>query len=209
MSRVLVRPMAPLLAPLAQVWQAPVWLLAGALLLPGPATAEETAMAPEAAAEADAFSGTYDVEGLTVDQRSGDTRRISGHVVLTREDDHWKAAAELETQYPTHGGPMRTDVIGTGEGRRESDGLAGTARTQLVIQTVPGVDTNFAFVPRRVGPRIVSTWTARLQKDGTLLVELVNEPAEGEHYSPTHTTLHGTRVVMPQERRKKKRHGAP
>jgi hypothetical protein len=192
-ARVAARALAPLF---------PVCLLTGALLVPEPARAEEPASAAGAAAEADPFSGTYDVDGLTVDQRSGDTRRISGHVVLTRDGEIWRAAAELETQYPTPGGPLRTDVIGTGEGHREGAGLAGTARTQLVIQTVPGVDTDFAFVPRKVGPRIVSTWTAQLRKDGTLLVELVNSPAEGEHYAPTRTTLHGTRVVMPQEKRK-------
>ena len=147
----------------------------------------------------DPFSGTYDVKGLTVDQKSGDTRVIEGHVVLTRKNDVYAAAAELETQFPTHGGPMRTDVIGTGEGRLEGGVLQGTAKTQLVIQTVPGVDTDFAFIPRQVGPRIQSSWTARLERDGTLVVELSNRGQEGEAYSPTKTTLKGRRVVMPRE----------
>ena len=94
---------------------------------------------------------------------------------------------------------MRTDVIGTGEGKPSASGLAGSADTQLVVQTVPGVDTNFAFIPRQVGPKLVSTWTAHLEPDGTLLVELTNHGAEGEVYSPTKTTLRGKRVQMPQE----------
>jgi len=147
----------------------------------------------------DPYSGTYDVLGTTVDTKSGDTRRIEGHVVLTRKSGHYAAAAELETDFPTHGGAMRTDVIGTGEGKQSGKGLAGTASTQLVIQTVPGVDTAFAFIPRQVGARLVSTWVAHLEADGTLVVELTNHGAKGEVYSPTKTTLRGKRVVMPQE----------
>jgi hypothetical protein len=75
------------------------------------------------------------------------------------------------------------------------------AHTQLVIQTVPGVDTDFAYIPRVVGPRLVSDWTARLERDGTLVVELANRGEEGEDYVPTKTTLRGRRVKMPSEQR--------
>jgi hypothetical protein len=150
-------------------------------------------------AASDPYSGTYDVLGTTVDTRSGDTRRIEGHIVLTRKNGHYAAAAELETDFPTHGGALRTDVIGTGNGKPSGKGLAGSAETQLVMQTVPGVDTGFAFIPRQVGPRLVSTWVAHLETDGTLLIELTNQGAKGETYSPTKTTLRGKRVQMPQE----------
>lgn len=172
------------------------WLLAGALVLPAPAQPET----PPSPGE-DAWAGTYDVKGLTVDQRSGDTRRIEGHVVLSRKGDGWVAAAQLKTDYPTVGGPVHTDVIGNGEGTWSGGRLAGTAHTQLVIQTVPGVDTDFAYIPRVVGPRLVSDWTARLDRDGTLVVELTNRGEEGEDYAPTRTTLRGHRVQMPSERR--------
>jgi len=163
------------------------------LFLSAPPTAAETAAAD------DPFSGTYDVKGMTTDVTSGDTRRIEGHIVLTKKGDGWAAASELETDFPTHGGPVRTDVIGTGKGVRKGEGLEGEAHTQLVIQTVPGVDTDFAFIPRQVGPRIVSKWKAHLAKDGTLVVELSNTPEKGEQYSPTKTTLKGVRVEMPAE----------
>jgi hypothetical protein len=177
------------------------WLLAGIFVLPAVSLAEEKMGARTITSEAanDPWGGTYDVIGLTVDQRTGDTRRISGHVVLTKKNDHYAAAAELETDFPTLGGPLRTDVIGTGEGKVERGRLGGTARTQLVIQTVPGVDTDFAFIPREVGPRIRSSWSASLEPDGTLLVELTNRGEEGEKYSPTKTTLRGKRVEMPKQ----------
>lgn len=149
-------------------------------------------------AGADPFSGTWQMQGMTTDVKSGDTRRIEGHVVLTRKGDHWAAASELVTQFPTLGGPVHTDVIGTGDGRRVGDQLAGEAHTQLVIQTVPGVDPDFAFIPRQVGPRIVSKWTARFEGD-VLVVELANQPDAGEQYTPTKTVLKGKRVEMPQK----------
>jgi hypothetical protein len=170
-----------------------VWLLAAALLLPG--------ADPVASAEAeteDPYSGTYDVTGLTVDQKTGDTRRVDGHVVLTKKNGHWAVASELETDFPTPGGALRTDVIGTGEGRLVGGKLAGTTQTQLVIQTVPGVDTDFAFIPREVGPRLVSSWTAWIDADGTMKAEISNRGEEGEVYSPTKTTLRGKRVTMPK-----------
>ena len=45
---------------------------------------------------------------------------------------------------------MDTDVIGTGDGTVDGRSLRGRAETQLVIASVPGVDTAFAFVPRTV-----------------------------------------------------------
>lgn len=153
--------------------------------------------APGAGAEEEAFAGRYDVKGTTVDITSGDTRRIEGTMVLTLKDGVYSTHADLSTNFPTQGGAIRADVIGSGEGRVEGAVLSGTAETQLVMQTVPGVDTAFAFIPRRVGPRIVSTWSARWVND-VLVVELSNQPAEGETYSPTRTTLRGTRVTAPE-----------
>jgi hypothetical protein len=155
------------------------------------------AVDPGRAAEpaSDPFSGTYTVIGTTVDVQSGDTRRIEGHLVLTLKNGSYTAVSELSTDFPSHGGPVHTDVLGNGEGERNGDVLSGTAQTQLVIQTVPGVDPNFAFIPRRVGPRLVSSWKAHLESDGTLVVELANRAAEGETYRPTTTTLRGKRVA--------------
>lgn len=146
---------------------------------------------------ADPFSGTYRVRGLTTDVTRGDTRRIEGIIVLTEKDGVYSTNVELETKYPSAGGPVDAQVIGTGAAERSGQVLSGTAETQLVMSTVPGVDTEFAWVPRTVGPRLVSTWKARFRQDGTLVVEIRNQPAEGEDYLPTTTTLYGTRIEEP------------
>ena len=148
--------------------------------------------------DSDPFSGSYRVRGLTTDVVRGDTRRIQGIVVLTEEDGVYSTNSELETKYPSAGGPVDAQVIGTGSGARSGDALSGTTQTQLVMSTVPGVDTGFAWVPRTVGPRLVSTWKAHFRRDGTLLVEIQNQPAEGVEYSPTTTTLYGTRIEEPE-----------
>lgn len=168
---------------------APLLALGAWLAEPGPARAEAE----------DPYSGTYDMRGMTTDLASGDQRRIEGHVVLAKKGKGWSASSELATEYPTEGGPVHTEVIGSGAGVAAGGGLEGTAHTQLVIGTVPGLHSGFQFVPRQVGPRIVSKWKAHLEKDGTLVVELSNQPEPGETYSPTKTTLRGKRVQMPAE----------
>jgi hypothetical protein len=157
-----------------------------------------TAPAPEpSVSSSDPFPGSYRVKGLTTDVLHGDTRRIDGIIVLTEMEGAYSTNAELETKYPSAGGPVDADVIGTGDGKRSGDALRGVTQTQLVMSTVPGVDTGFAWVPRTVGPRLESTWTAHFRPDGTLVVEIQNEPAEGVEYSPTTTVLYGTRIEEP------------
>jgi len=146
-------------------------------------------------AAADPFTGTWNARGRTTDLHTGDTRVIEGVVVLTLAEGVYSGSSELETQYPAEGGPIDAHVLGIATGTREGDVLRGTAETQLVMGTVPGLHADFAFVPRTVGARLASTFTARIQRDGTLLIELENQPAEGEeNYQPTRTTLNGTRA---------------
>jgi len=159
----------------------------------------EAAEAEDAAGASDPFPGTYRVKGLTTDIRSGDTRRIAGIVVFGGiEDGYYSTKADLETKYPSEGGAVDAHVVGTGTGRPGGEGVvAGKAETQLVLGAVPGLDAEFAFAPRTVGPRIVSTWTAKFRQDGTLIVEFENTGAAGEAYSPTRTKLFGTKIVEP------------
>ena len=85
-------------------------------------------------------------------------------------------------------------MIGKGEGQVEGRTLKGTAHTQLVMATVPGVDPGFAFIPRLVSTRIRSNTVATVAADGTVTIEIENQPESGEQYAPTRTTLRGTRV---------------
>ena len=73
----------------------------------------------------------------------------------------------------------------------------GTARTQIVVSSVPGVDTGFAFIPRMVSTRIVSTSIGEFGPGGTLSLEIQSEAAEGEDYVSTRTKLSGKRVEDP------------
>ena len=63
-------------------------------------------------------------------------------------------------------------------------------------------DVAFAFVPRQVGPRLVSTSVAEFFPDGSIHIELQNQPAsEEEDYLPTETTLVGYRTEAAPEAR--------
>jgi len=142
-------------------------------------------------------SGVYQVIGQTVDKQSGDTREIFGTVVVDQQDDEYSTSFELKTEYPVEGGSMIADVIGEGGGRIEGGRMVGTSRTQLVMAMVPGVDTAFAFMPRSIGPRIVSRTEGTLRRDGTLEFRVENEAATegGQGYRPTRTILRATRVA--------------
>ena len=87
--------------------------------------------------------------------------------------------------------------VGKGQGTVKEDVLEGTADTQIVMSTVAGVDASFAYVPRRVSERIVSSSKATVSPDGKVKIEITSRPAEGDTYPPTRTTLEGELVSKP------------
>ena len=140
------------------------------------------------------ISGTWRVDGVTVEKASGKTRQISGTIILAEEGGKFRSTFDLETTLPTEGGPTHADVIGEGEGSIDGRKIAGTSRTQIVVAGAPNIDPSFAFVPRRVGARIVSSTKGTLADDGTISLEIESEPAPGETYAATRTTLTGSLI---------------
>jgi hypothetical protein len=150
--------------------------------------------AVEEEAEALPVAGMYEVTGVTVARESGHKREIAGIVILAADGGSYTATFDLDTTYPGADQALPAEVIGKGEGTIEGRTLRGRAETQLVMATVPGIDPGFAFVPRMVSTRIASRTTASVAADGTVSIEIENEPAKGSEYAPTRTTLHGSRV---------------
>jgi hypothetical protein len=142
------------------------------------------------------LAGLWKVEGATVEKDNEANRRtISGTVVLSQEGNRYTSTFTMKTVLPTpEGASVDTDVIGKGEGEIQGRILRGTAHTQLVMATVPGVDTGFAFVPRQVSTRIVSSVKGEVKRDGTLALEIESSPEAGEVYRPTRTQLTGRRA---------------
>lgn len=140
------------------------------------------------------ISGQYEVAGVTVETESGAQRPIAGKVIVLREGGSYTTHFELSTPYGGSGAAA-AEVIGTGSGNVVDSLLRGRVETQLVLGQVPGVDVGFAFMPRQVGPRLISTSVAEFFPDGSVRIELENQPAsEEEDYAPTMTTLVGYRV---------------
>ena len=152
-------------------------------------TSEEAAGGPAPAS----ITGRYEVTGVTIDQATGGQRPILGRMSLRVEGDRYTSHFELSTRYPGSQA-VPAEVVGTGQGTVEGDLLRGSADTTLVASSVPGVDVGFAFVPREVSTRIVSTSEARLFADGSVRIEIENAPASGAEYAPTRTILVGYRV---------------
>ena len=140
------------------------------------------------------ISGRYEVEGVTVDVATGSQRDISGTVILSENGSTYTATFDLDTVFPTPEGEFQAEVIGEGSGTIEGRTLTGQAKTQVIISSVAGVDPRFAFIPRRTTTRIVSKSTTTIAADGSVEIEIENEPSEGENYSPTRTTMRGVRV---------------
>ena len=165
------------------------WLPSLSLLLTCPFLISDAG--PSRAAEAAWASGRYRVEGETVDKATGARREISGTITLQQEGDEYSATFELRTVLPGTATPAQAQVLGTGSGKVEGRTLRGTADTQILSSAVPGVDAGFVGMPRQVSARIRSSSVAELAADGRISIEIDNEPAQGEAYRPTRTTLHG------------------
>lgn len=157
--------------------------------------AADVAAPPPSAAAGSAepvLSGMWNVEGVTVETVSGKTRQIAGTIILAQEGKHYTSTFDLDTTLPSEGGPVHANVIGEGEGNVEGRTLSGTTHTQIIVSGAPNVDTGFAYVPRTVGTRIISKTKATLAEDGTIAIEIESEPAPGETYASTKTTLKGS-----------------
>ena len=175
--------------------------LVGLALLSAVASPASAAEAAEDALAAGAASGRYRVSGETVDKATGARRAISGSITVQHEGDAYTASFELRTVLPgPQASPAQAQVLGTGSGKVEGRTLRGTASTQILSSSVPGVDAGFVGMPRRVSARIRSSSVAEIAPDGSISVEIDNEPASGDAYRPTHTLLKGRReVVRPLE----------
>lgn len=149
--------------------------------------------APEQAASREAvFTGTWEVEGKTVEKESGATRALSGLIILVQEGSDYTATFDLETAFPGPDGPIEAQIIGSGSGKVEGTTLRGTARTQIVQALVAGVDARFALLPRTYSPHFMSTTGAMLNEDGSITIHIDSTGEESEDYAATHTTLTGT-----------------
>ena len=168
-------------------------LVAGLLAALGCGAGEQES-APGEPDHAVPISGRYEVRGVTVALESGHKREIAGTVILAAEGGTYIATFDLSTTYPGAEEALPAELIGKGEGTVKGRTLTGTAQTQLVMATVPGVDPGFAFIPRLVSTRIRSSTVATVSADGTVTVKIESTPAAGAQYAPTRTTLRGSRI---------------
>jgi len=140
------------------------------------------------------IAGQYEVSGTTIETGTGSKRDIGGTVILAEDGDEYTATFHLATAFDSASGAMPAEVIGKGSGRIDGRELRGTAETQIVVSTVPGIDPAFAFIPRITSVRIVSNSVTSIAADGSVVIQIENQPAAGEDYSPSRTALRGIRI---------------
>ena len=133
-------------------------LMLSALLLVPMGCGSEQSVGPPAPVSAanlgdTSISGLYEVSGLTTELETGDQREIAGTIIMAQEGGGYTSTFNLRTMFPTPSGALPAEVIGKGDGSIDGNVLTGKATTQIVMSTVPGVDSSFAFM-HRSGSRV-------------------------------------------------------
>jgi len=170
-------------------------LLTALLLGCGDAGSDTATPDVAAATPAAPIEGTYRVSGTTVDKATGSERGVSGTIVVRTAGDTYTSTFSLNTTLHGSGEPQKAELIGQGEGMVKGRKLSGTAETQMIVALVPGVDAGFGMLPRVATARMVNTAEADIGSDGSVRIEIESDPAPGEEYPPTRTTLRGKRIA--------------
>ena len=152
------------------------------------------------------MEGFYEAKGVTTVKSTGSRRRLKGTFIVTHapEGEGYDIRFSFKTQMSTPGGPQRADLIGTGEARVVDAKVVGSAETQLLLASVPGVDPQFAFIPGQLGPRIEQTFVmSATDEEGEFKSEIESEAVSGNEYPATRTTLRVKLVdaTVPEDKR--------
>jgi len=176
----------------------PLGLLPTLLLLggaPAPAGADEPLPA--------SLEGYYRARGVTTEEASRHTRPIEGTILVTAlpegddagEGEGYALRFSFRTKRTTPDGSLRADLIGIGSGRVDDGALLGRTETQVIVAAIPGIDPQFAFIPGRLGPRIVSDFRMRAGDAAERFhAEIETRPAAGFEYAATRTRLDLERI---------------
>jgi hypothetical protein len=141
-----------------------------------------------------ALSGTYVVEGVTVQALTGRQRPIDGTLELAVRGDRYEVSFDLDTTAPDRDEPLPVHVRGTGRGFVVGDVLTGTTEEWMSL-AVPPEESAGIVLPDAAGIAIVSSSQGSFEADGTFQVMLQNEPRPGQDYVPSVTVLHGRRAT--------------
>lgn len=185
---------------------APLAVFFPALLVVAACGSEEAATfvddpPPVASAAERALSGTYQLEGVTVQALSGQQREISGTLQLDVAGGRYEVDFELGTTAPDFDEPVPVQVRGTGRGFVVGKVLTGTTEEWMTLVPPEGglgeVKLEGVRLPARAGRKIVSTSHASFDADGAFQIVLQNYPAPGERYEASMSVLEGRRIGGP------------
>lgn len=154
------------------------------------ASAEDGVQAPS--------DGIWEIQGTTTVTVTGDVRQAYGRVVLARARDGYATTFNLQTSVLTPEGSRKVDITGSGTGSLQAGVLQGQTESQWLMAAIPGLDPQFAFIPGRLGPRIVSTFEMRpISGSDDYQIEITSVGVAGDagqNYAPTVSTFRAQRV---------------
>ncbi len=142
--------------------------------------------------DAAAASGVYEVRGVTVQSLTGRQRAIAGVLNLGVEGERYRVSFELDTTAPEVGSEASVRVRGDGRGFIVGRIFSGTTEQWMSLKGPAAARDR--PLPPGVGLKLVSSSQASFDDAGVFQILLQNQPAPGQRYTPSITTLAGRRV---------------
>ncbi len=141
------------------------------------------------------IGGRFDLRGWTTLSQSGERRAIAGNVIFDQRGADYTATYQLGTRITTDDGPRRASVVGRGSGHITGNVIEGSAETQLIFSSAPGIDVTVPYVPKRFGPIITQLVQGTVDESGELELRIEYRPVEGGPPEASSTVLRGRRVA--------------
>jgi hypothetical protein len=160
---------------------------------PDDGTIQPIAAPPPTGVDAEAVSGTYEVQGVTVQALTGRQRSIQGTLELDVDGPRYEVSFELDTTAPDLADPTPVHVRGNGRGFVVGGILTGTNEAWMTLE-VPVEEAGGRTVPSGTGRKIVSSSQGSFDENGVFQVVLQNDAGADRNYHPSVTVLAGHRV---------------
>ncbi|MBW2422888.1 MAG: hypothetical protein JRG86_01475 [Deltaproteobacteria bacterium] len=161
---------------------------------PDDGSLQPIAAPPPSGVDAEAVSGTYEVQGVTVQALTGRQRPIQGRLSLDVEGPRYEVSFELSTTSPDRADPTPVHVRGKGRGFVVGGILTGTNEAWMTLEA-PIEESAGKTIPSGAGRKIVSSSQGSFDEKGVFQVVLQNDAGADRNYHPSVTVLAGHRIA--------------
>ncbi|MBW2698725.1 MAG: hypothetical protein JRE70_19735 [Deltaproteobacteria bacterium] len=158
-----------------------------------PAANSPTATASESTSpDVRLLSGRYLLQGVTVQASDGRSRPLSGTMELRVSGEEYTARFSTKTVLPGEIVPVPASVEGEGMGFVRGRSMVGSTTSRMRLDRGEDEGTPGSGTAEEL--RVISTALSEVAEDGSIVIRLQNEPAEGNDYSPSVSILNAHRI---------------